>query len=85
MKAQEAIFEVHAAVAHQKRRQIDEKRTFRSNNLIENKFFGVEKRNVRIRLKHVLAKFRADLSHVRGVTNYFHLVIGRNELNPTSG
>ena len=34
-------------------------------------FFGVEKSKVANRLKRVLPKFRADPSHVRGVTKNF--------------
>ena len=62
---EESDFEVRSAVAPQKPRQISEKRMFQSG------IFGFEKQNVRNRLKRVLAKVRADASHVRGVTKKF--------------
>ena len=62
---EEADFEVRSAVARQNSPQIDEK-----TNLPKKKF-GVEKRNVRNRLKRVLAKFRANPSHVRRVPKIF--------------
>ena len=68
---EEADFEVRSAVARQNSHQIDEKPNFRSNKIAGKKCFGVEKRNVRNRLKRVLAKFRADPSHVRAVTKKF--------------
>ena len=62
----EADFDVRFAVARQNPGQISKKRKFRSEIFAENFFCGVEKRNVWNRLKRVLAKFRADPSHVRG-------------------
>ena len=67
---EQADFEVRSAVALQNPRQIDEKRNFEPNFRGTN-FFGVEKRNVRNRLKRVLAKFGADPSHVRRFTKKF--------------
>ena len=65
---EQADFEVHLAVALQKPRQIDKKRDFRSENFAETKNFGVEKGNVQNLLKRILAKFRADPSHIQRVT-----------------
>ena len=50
---------------------ISQKRKFWSKLFRRFFFFGVEKRNVRNRLKPVLAKFRGDPSHVRAVTKKF--------------
>ena len=60
----EADFDVRFAVARQNPRQISKKRNFRSEIFGEKQIFGVEKSNVRNRLKRVLAKFRADPSQV---------------------
>ena len=68
----ETDFEVRSAVAAPKPRQISEKRIFRSEIFADFFFFGVEKRNVRNRPKRVLAKFRTDPNHIRGVTKNFH-------------
>ena len=65
---EEADFEVRSAVRPPKQRQIGEKQNFRSEMFADFFFSGVEKRNVRNRLKRVLAKFRGDPSHVRAVT-----------------
>ena len=59
----EADFDVRFAVARQNPRQIGKKRKF-SSKISAEKNFGVEKSNVRNRLKRVLAKFRADPSQV---------------------
>ena len=59
----EADFDVRFAVARQNPRQIDKKQIF-FPKFLPKKFFGVEKSNVRNRLKRVLAKFRADPSQV---------------------
>ena len=67
---EQADFDVRSAVEPRNPRQNGEKRKFRSENFADF-FFGVEKRNVRNRLKRVLAKFRANPSHVRGVTKKF--------------
>ena len=64
---EEVNFELRLVVAPQKLHQISEKRNFRSEIFAKQKFVGVEKCNVGNRLKRVLAKFRADRSHVRGV------------------
>ena len=59
----EADFDVRFAVARQNPRQIGKKQNFRPK-FSRRIFFGVEKSNVRNRLKRVLAKFRADPSQV---------------------
>ena len=53
-------------MAPPKRVILDFMLTFFSENFIKT-FLGVEKSNVGNRLKRVLAKFRADRSHPRGV------------------
>ena len=63
---EEPDFEFCSAVAPPKTHQINEKRIFRSKIFAENLFSAAE-RNVRNCLKHVLAKFRTDPSHVRDV------------------
>ena len=55
-------FDVHFAVARPNPRQISKKRNFQSEIFAEKKNFGVEKSNVRNRLKRVLAKLRTDPS-----------------------
>ena len=60
-------FDIRLAVARPKPHQIGEKQNFRSE-IFADFFFGVEKLNVRNRLKRILAKFRGDPSHVRAVT-----------------
>ena len=61
----EADFDVRFAVARQNPRQIGKKnKNVRPKFSRRKKFFGVEKSNVRNRLKRVLAKFRADPSQV---------------------
>ena len=60
----EADFDVRFAVARQNPRKIGKKQNFSSEIFAEKIFFGVEKSNVRNRLKRVLAKFRADPSQV---------------------
>ena len=62
----EADFDVRFAVARQSPRQISKKQNVHPK-FSPKKIFGVENSNVRNRLKRVLAKFRADRSHVRGV------------------
>ena len=57
-------FEVRLALAPPKLGQIDQKQNFRSKKIRRFFFFGVEKSNVRNRLKRVFPKFRADRSHV---------------------
>ena len=59
---EEVDFEVYFAVALQHRRQISEKRNFRSKKFA-NLFFDVEQRKVQNRPKRALAKFRGDPSH----------------------
>ena len=54
---EEADFEVRSAVGAQKPRQISENRNFGSEIFADFLLFGVEKPNVRNRLKRVLAKF----------------------------
>ena len=66
----EADFDVRSAVDRPKPRQISEKRKLWSENFADF-FFGVKGRNVQNRPKRVLAKFRADPSHVRAVTKKF--------------
>ena len=56
----EPDFDVRLAVAPPKPDQIMEKLIFRSENFAENKKIDAEKRNVRDRLKRVLAKFEAN-------------------------
>ena len=68
---EEADFEVRSAVDPPKQHQIGEKQNFQSEKFSEKLFVGIEKRNVRNRLKRVLAKFRGDPSHVRAVTKSF--------------
>ena len=63
----ERDFDVRFVVARQNPRQISKKQNFSSEKFTENKIFGVEKCNVRNRPKRVLAKFRADRNHPRGV------------------
>ena len=63
----EADLDVRFAVARQNPGQISKKRKFRPEILTDKNFFGVEKRNVRNRLKRVLAKFPADPSHVGAI------------------
>ena len=46
----------------------------------ENFFGGVEKSNVSNRLKRVLAKFRADPSHVRAARKNYYFVVALNQL-----
>ena len=58
----EADFDVRFAVARQNPRQIGE--IFDPKFSPKKNLFGVEKSNVRNRLKRVLAKFRADPSQV---------------------
>ena len=58
-------FDVRSAVEPRKPRQIGKKQIFRSKNFVEQFFGGVEKRNVRNRLKRVFAKFRSDASQVQ--------------------
>ena len=60
----EADFDVRFAVARQNPRQISKKQNISSEIFAEQTNFGVEKSNVRNRLKRVLAKFRADPSQV---------------------
>ena len=59
----EADFDVRFAVARQNPRQIGKNKNFRPK-FSPIFFLGVEKSNVRNRLKRVLAKFRADPSQV---------------------
>ena len=60
----EADFDVRFAVARQNPRQISKKQNFSSEIFAPTFFLGVEKSNVRNRLKRVLAKFRADSGQV---------------------
>ena len=59
----EADFDVRFAVARSNPRQIDKNRNL-DPKIRPVLFWGVEKSNVRNRLKRVLAKFRADPSQV---------------------
>ena len=66
----EADFDVRSAVDRPKPRQNSKKQNF-DPKISPKNFFGVKRPNVQNRPKRVLAKFRADPSHVRGVAKNF--------------